>query len=74
MKDYLGTESGIDSEDVEVEKLRGLIGNYTPTFEEWKQYGKPDPSRNYTRILVDDINGKCNLVRTLSEQKQIFYG
>ena len=64
LKDYLGTKSGINSEDVEVEKLKSLINNYTPTSNEWNQYGKPDPSRNYTRLLIDDINGKCNLVCT----------
>lgn len=62
LRDYLGTKSGIGSEDVEVEELKALINNYTPTSEEWLQYGKSDPSRNYTRLLVDDINGKCNLL------------
>ena len=62
LKDYLGTKSGINSEEIDVEKLKSLIGDYTPTPDEWNQYGKPDPSRNYTRLLIDGINGKCNLV------------
>jgi len=72
LKDYLGTESGINSEDVEVEKLKDLIGNYTPTSEEWNQYGSLDPSRNYTRLLVDDINGKCNLVCASKQHNTMF--
>jgi len=67
LKDYLGIKSGINSEDIDVEKLKSLIGNYTPSVDEWNQYGKPDPSQNYTRLLIDDINGKCNLVCMFAE-------
>jgi len=62
LKQYLGTKSGIDSAEIEVDELKSMIGEYLPTPGEWYRYGKADPSRNYTRLLVDKINGKCNLV------------
>jgi len=62
LRDYLGTKSGIDSEDIEEEKLKQLLSAYKAEPEEWSYFGKADPSRNYTRLLVDSINGKSNLV------------
>jgi len=62
LRDYLGTKSGIDSEDIAEEKLKQLLSAYKAEPNEWNQFGKADPSRNYTRLLVDSINGKSNLV------------
>jgi len=66
LREYLGTKSGIDSEDIEEEKLKQLLREYRAEPGEWNHFGKPDPSRNYTRLLVDSINGKSNLVSTTS--------
>jgi len=66
LRAYLGPKDGIDSADIEVARLKELLDRYKPEEGEWLQYGKPDPSRGYTRLLIDDINGRCNLVSLLS--------
>jgi cysteine dioxygenase len=35
---------------------------YTSNEQEWQEYALADPSRNYTRNLVDKGNGKSNLL------------
>jgi len=62
LREYLGSSGGIDSAHIEVEKLRSLLASYRSKPTEWLKYGTPDPSRNYTRLLIDNINGKCNLL------------
>lgn len=62
LRSYLGTQSGIDSVETEVTRLKSLLDNYKPTKDDWTHFGVPDPSRNYTRLLVDSINGKSNLL------------
>ena len=62
LREYLGTGSGIDSADTDVTRLRTLLEEYQPAAADWEHYGKADPSRNYTRLLIDSINGKSNLV------------
>jgi len=58
----LGPSSGIDSSDVNVQELRSLMENYTSNAEDWSQYAFSDYSRGYTRNLVDEGNGKSNLL------------
>ena len=58
----LGPSSGIDSADVDVEELKTLMEQYSSIEGEWEKYGFPDHSRAYTRNLVDNCNGKSNLV------------
>lgn len=65
IRHYLGSKRGIQGTDDEVAHLKGLMARCRPGVEEWKQYGRPDPKRTYTRLLVDDVNGKCNLVSIL---------
>jgi len=63
LKEYLGSKSGINSSETEVSKLKAFLTNYHSAGEaDWSAYGRADPSRNYTRLLVDKINGKCNLL------------
>lgn len=62
LRSYLGTTSGINSAEIDVSKLKSLLASYKPTADEWLHYGEPDPSRGYTRLLVDGINGKSNLL------------
>jgi len=63
IKKILGPSSGITSEDVDPKILQNLMQDYTSDESEWRDYAFPDPSRTYTRNLVDEGNGKSNLVR-----------
>ncbi|EKD17895.1 uncharacterized protein L3040_004437 [Drepanopeziza brunnea f. sp. 'multigermtubi'] len=58
----LGPSSGIDSSDVNVDELCSLMKNYTSRETDWKKYAFADTSRGYTRNLVDEGNGKSNLL------------
>jgi cysteine dioxygenase len=51
---------GLD--EVDIEKLHCLMDEYTSTESEWSRYAFQDLSRGYTRNLVDEGNGKSNLV------------
>ena len=59
----LGPSSGLDSADVDPKSLEELMQNYASNESEWTQYALRDPSRTFTRNLVDRGNGKSNLVR-----------
>ena len=58
----LGPSSGLTSEDVDVKHLEELMQTYVSKESEWKRYAFSDFSRGYTRNLVDEGNGKSNLV------------
>lgn len=58
----LGPSSGLDSEDVDLLNLQGLMETYRSDPKEWTKYAFGDQSRAYTRNLVDIGNGKSNLV------------
>ena len=58
----LGPSSGLDSADVDPLDLQKLMQGYMSTEAEWQKYAWGDPSRTYTRNLVDKGNGKSNLV------------
>lgn len=62
IRQYLGQSSGIDSADVDPAHIMTLMSRYTSNPKEWEKYARADTSRNYTRNLVDNINGKANLV------------
>ena len=62
LKDALGPSSGLTSDDVDVEHLKRLMQEYTSNEMEWSKYAFGDRSRGYTRNLVDEGNGKSNLV------------
>lgn len=61
----LGPSSGLNSSDIEVTELQKLMESYTSKESDWSRYAFSDFSRGYTRNLVDEGNGKSNLVRTL---------
>lgn len=67
----LGPYSGIDSADVDPSKLQTLMELYESNEEQWSKYAFGDDSRPYTRNLVDEGNGKSNLVRPPGEEKSI---
>jgi hypothetical protein len=62
LRDRLGTSSGIDSEDIDPDEVQSMMKNHISDEAEWKKYAFEQPSRAYTRNLVDKGNGKCNLV------------
>jgi hypothetical protein len=58
----LGPSSGLNSSDIDVRELQKLMENYISSRPEWDKYAFQDLSRGYTRNLVDEGNGKSNLV------------
>ena len=67
LKEALGPSSGLTSDDVNVDFLTRLMTDYHSRHAEWSQYAFGDASRGYTRNLVDEGNGKSNLVSTRLE-------
>ena len=63
LKDALGPSSGLTSDDVDVGFLTKLMQDYVSSELGWLKYAFGDASKGYTRNLVDDGNGKSNLVR-----------
>lgn len=62
LKEALGPSSGLTSDDVDVDFLTRLMEDYDSSDNEWGRYAFGDSSRGYTRNLVDEGNGKSNLV------------
>lgn len=60
----LGPCNGIDSEGIDVEELKTAMTNYDSNESDWTKFAFADPTRAYTRNLVDRGNGKSNLVGT----------
>lgn len=58
----LGPSSGLDSDDVNPLDIQRLMEQYVSKSDEWAPYALGDGSRPYTRNLVDEGNGKSNLV------------
>jgi cysteine dioxygenase len=62
LSDVLGPCSGLDSEEIDPGVIQQMMRSYTSKESEWEQYALLDPSKHYTRNLVDEGNGKSNLV------------
>ncbi|KAI8583774.1 hypothetical protein K450DRAFT_219938 [Umbelopsis ramanniana AG] len=60
--DELGPDGGLDSEHIDANRIIALMESYNSNAEDWEQYAMFDHSRAYTRNLVDDGNGKFNLM------------
>ncbi|PLB41988.1 putative cysteine dioxygenase Cdo1 [Aspergillus candidus] len=58
----LGPSSGLDSNDVNPVDIQLLMERYKSKSEEWLPFALGDPSKNYTRNLIDEGNGKSNLL------------
>jgi cysteine dioxygenase len=58
----LGPNSGLTTAGTDTEFLTRLMTEYSSRESEWQRYALADPSRAYTRNLVDKGNGKSNLV------------
>jgi cysteine dioxygenase len=67
LKDALGPSSGLTSDDVDVDYLQQLMEGYDSSNDSWSKYAFGDRTRGYTRNLVDEGNGKSNLVRHPSQ-------
>ncbi|KAM0205117.1 hypothetical protein ACHAQI_009480 [Fusarium lateritium] len=62
LKDALGPSSGLTSDDVDVDYLQQLMEGYDSSNNSWSKYAFGDRTRGYTRNLVDEGNGKSNLL------------
>lgn len=62
LKDALGPSSGLDSADVDLNTLMRYMRIYDANEKGWVPYAMADPELAYTRNLVDEGNGKSNLV------------
>lgn len=62
LKKALGPSSGLTSDDVDVAHLMRLMEQYQSAELGWVRFAMGDASRGYTRNLVDEGNGKSNLV------------
>lgn len=62
IREHLGPSSGLTSDDVDVQDLTLLMDQYLSNEEEWSKYAIADENQAYTRNLVDEGNGKANLV------------
>ncbi|PSR77993.1 RmlC-like cupin domain-containing protein [Coniella lustricola] len=62
LKDALGPSSGLDSSDVDVNALTRHMRTYDAREKGWVPYAMADPDLAYTRNLVDEGNGKSNLL------------
>jgi hypothetical protein len=62
LRQALGPSSGLTSDDVDVDHLDRLMRDYDSDPREWSRFAMGDESRAYTRNLVDEGNGKSNLV------------
>ena len=58
----LGPSSGLDSDDIDPTSIQKLMEKYVSNPKEWSAYALGDASRTYTRNLIDEGNGKSNLV------------
>ncbi|KAJ5654368.1 hypothetical protein N7490_001371 [Penicillium lividum] len=58
----LGPSSGLDSDDVDPKNIELLMEKYVSNSDEWKACALGDGSRSYTRNLIDEGNGKSNLL------------
>lgn len=62
LKNALGPSSGLTCHDVDTKLLMEIMRKYHSAEEEWKKFALVDPKSSYTRNLVDQGNGKSNLV------------
>ncbi|MCJ1307204.1 Cysteine dioxygenase [Agyrium rufum] len=58
----LGPSSGLDSSEIDPLDIQRLMESYLSLETEWAKYAMADPSRTYTRNLIDRGNGKSNLL------------
>lgn len=62
LRQILGPNKGISSEDVDVEHICEVMEQYASDELEWGKYALHDGTRAYSRNGVVDINGNANLL------------
>lgn len=62
LTETLGPSSGLTSDDVDVTSLMRLMKLYDSRYCDWEKYAFGDSDTDYTRNLIDEGNGKSNLV------------
>ncbi|KAI5284724.1 Cysteine dioxygenase, partial [Ascosphaera acerosa] len=62
LSEALGPSSGLDSDDIDPANIMRLMERYSSRESEWERYAFADGSRGYTRNLVDEGNGKSNVL------------
>ncbi|KAI1327117.1 cysteine dioxygenase type I [Xylariaceae sp. FL0255] len=62
IKRVLGPSSGLDANDVNTRELSLLMEQYKSNPREWAPYALSNDKMAYTRNLVDEGNGKANLL------------
>lgn len=62
IRDCLGKDAGIDTSDAHLDFLITAMKAYSSIDSHWSQFALGDPSRAYTRNLIDDVNGNANLL------------
>ncbi|KAH6645345.1 cysteine dioxygenase [Truncatella angustata] len=62
LTDTLGPSSGLTLDDVDVTSLMCLMKLYDSQDRDWAKYAFGDSDADYTRNLVDEGNGKSNLL------------
>lgn len=68
LKEALGPSSGLDSSDVDLNTLMSHMRVYDANERGWVPYAMADPELGYTRNLVDEGNGKSNLVSSATHR------
>ncbi|KKK26439.1 cysteine dioxygenase [Aspergillus rambellii] len=58
----LGPSSGLDSADVDPIDIQRLMERYTSNPDDWLSFALGDSNKTYTRNLIDEGNGKSNLL------------
>ncbi|KAG2418303.1 cysteine dioxygenase [Aspergillus terreus] len=58
----LGPSSGLDSDDVDPCEIQRLMERYSSNPSEWLPLALGDHQKSYTRNLIDEGNGKSNLL------------
>jgi len=62
IRDCLGSEAGLNQSDEHLDYLINSMKAYKSVDGEWQRFALGDPSRAYTRNLVDECNGNANLL------------
>ncbi|ODQ82432.1 hypothetical protein BABINDRAFT_159027 [Babjeviella inositovora NRRL Y-12698] len=58
----LGCDKSLSSLDIDHEELMDLFRAYASDEQHWGSFAQHDPTRNYTRNGIENINGNANLL------------
>jgi cysteine dioxygenase len=62
LRDALGSVLDLCFNDIGLDHILELMRLYTSSESEWSRYAFVDPASQYVRNLVDEGNGRSNLV------------